>query len=362
VRASWIDRRQESLARRTALLPLVPAAWAFGAGARAGRWLYASGVRSRAKLPLRVVSVGSVLSGGTGKTPLAAWVAVALARRGHRVALARRPYRSARGAADVAVVSDGRRALSRVEVAGDESWVLVAHAAGVPVLAARDRGLAAARALSAFGADVLVLDDGFQHHRLHRDVEIATLDAGVGFGNRRLLPRGPLREPPAALRHADAVVVVDGELDPGDERLLGSCAPAALRAAARRVPVSLRPLRGGRGEPPRVLEGAAVGLLAGLGNPAALRRTVAGLGARVVAERLFGDHHRYRPRDLRQLSRDACLWITTEKDAVKLVPAWAGGADVRVLRIELAPARPRELVTWLEARLVAPAPGGAPAP
>jgi tetraacyldisaccharide 4'-kinase len=350
VRALGLAAREETAAVRLAAAPLVPLAWAYGAGARLSRELYRRGMRREVRLPCRVVCIGSLLVGGAAKTPAAAWLASALARRGHRVALASRGHGGRRGER-VLVVSDGRHLHARGDAAGDEALVLAARAPGVPVLVARDRALAGLRAHALFGAEVLVVDDGFQHHRLHRNLDVVMLDAGIGFGNGWVLPRGPLREPVQAVRFAHAVGVVDGELAPHEEALLARWCPGALRFRARRRPLALRPLGGGAAQPPSALRGAEVGLLAGLARPASLRRTLEALGARVVAERGFPDHHRYRARDLAGLGRAARLWVTTEKDAPKLHAAWAAGADVRVLSIDLAVDSEPALLDRLEARL-----------
>lgn len=342
----WLDDPAPDLLARAARVPLAPAAWAWEAGA----WLHrhARGVRFRApvRLPCRVVSVGSVVVGGSGKTPVAAWVASTLRARGHAVAIASRGY-GRRGRQDVLVVSDGRQVRARPHEAGDEPIVLAAHAPGVPVLVGHDRARVGQHAVALFGCDVLVLDDGFQHHRLARDVEVLVFDGG-GLGSGRLLPLGPLRERLAEVRRADALLVVDGPLPDRDAERLRRVAPAAPRFAARRRPVSLRPLRGGVPRAPAWLAGRSVGLLSGLARPAALRRTVLALGAHVAAERVFPDHHRYRPGDLRNL---AGPWVTTEKDAVKILPSWCEDVDLQVLEIELEPAAPDAFLDWLESRL-----------
>jgi tetraacyldisaccharide 4'-kinase len=347
---SWIDARDESLARRAWLLPLAPLGQLWSLGASLHRWVYDVGLLPRRRLPCRVLSVGSLLAGGAGKTPAAAWLAVGLARRGRRAVLASRGYRRGdrRGPR---VVSDGRVLRGRVETAGDEPLVLAARAPGVPVLVDRDRARLGWRALAGFDAQVLVLDDGFQHHRLERDLDVLLLDGGLGLGNRRCLPRGPLREPLAALRRAHALGGVDGPLPAEDQALLAQLAPGAFRFAARRRALALRPLGGGARESPERLRGRRVGMLCGLAHPASLRRTLEGLGAQVVAERTFRDHHVYRRTHLRGLADEAPLWITTEKDAVKLQRPWAGDADVRVLGIGLEVEEPERLLCWLEERL-----------
>jgi len=350
LRAGWLESRTESRARRAALFPLSLLAAGYGALARVHRGLYARGVLRPRRFSGHVVSVGNLLVGGTGKTPVAAWIAAELHRRGRKVVLASRGTGGS-GRALVDVVSDGRFVRGRAEVHGDEPMLLAAKAAGVPVLVGRDRSLVGLRALSAFGAEVLVLDDGFQHHRLARDVDLVTFDGALGLGNRRLLPRGPLREPLSVLRLADGIGVVDGPLPEEDEAVLADIAPLALRFAAERVPTRLRGLDGRREFEPADLSGCEVGLLAGLARPASFRRTLEGLGARVVAERVFRDHHRYAERDVRGLAREAPLWITTEKDAVKITPSWVGAADVRVLGIQLAVRDPSSLLDWIEGRL-----------
>jgi tetraacyldisaccharide 4'-kinase len=343
----WLEDPEPGLLARAALGPLVPAAWAWGAGAWLHRHLRGERARAPVRLSCRVVSVGSLVVGGAGKTPTTAWLAAALRARGHAVAVASRGYGRRARRDGVLVVSDGRRVRARPGEAGDEPLVLAAHAPGVPVLVARDRARAGQHAVALFGTTVLVLDDGFQHHRLARDVELLVFD-GAGLGSGRLLPRGPLRERLAEARRADALLVVDGPLPDRDARRLGRHAPHAPRFAARRRPVSVRPLRGGAVRPPAWLAGRAVGLLSGLARPAGLRRTVEALGAQVVAERRFADHHRYRPRDLRGLTG---LWLTTEKDAVKILPSWCEGVDLHVLAVELEMAEGEAFLAWLEERL-----------
>jgi tetraacyldisaccharide 4'-kinase len=352
-RARWLQNVSESTGRRIALAPLVPAGWFYGAAARWNRKRHQSNNRRRT-LPIRVVSVGNLVVGGTAKTPMAAWLARSLHRRGLKVALASRGYGRQRqsGTADpVVAVSDGKHVFSRAEWAGDEPMLLAGRVPGVPVLVGADRYQVGLRAFSAFGAEVLVLDDGFQHHALTRDIDIVTIDGRFGFGNGYVLPRGPLREPFSALRVVDAFAVIDGPLQPADRARLEQAAPSAPRFDAERIPAALRPLRGGVGEPVDRLDGAEVGVLAAIARPDSLVETLGRLGARVVAQRTFGDHHRYRAADLRGLSREAPLWVTTEKDAVKITPEWVGGADLRVLSLDLRVADPEAVLDWISRRL-----------
>jgi len=350
MRIDWLERREESRLRRLALLPLVPLGWLYAAAAAGHRALYRRGLRRARRLPCRVVCVGNMVVGGTAKTPFAAWLAATLHARGRKVVLVSRGYRR-KDTAPVYVVSDGRRVCGSVEGAGDEPMLLAARAPGVPVLVGRDRGVVGLRAVTAFGADVIVLDDAFQHHRLARDLDLVLFDGRLGLGNRRVLPRGPLREPPRALRRADAIGVVDGPLPQSDEARIVHLAPSALRFRAERRPVQLRSLRDGSIASPEVLDGEEIGMLAALAQPLGFRRTLEKLGARVIAERVFRDHHAYRAEDLRDLAREASRWVTTQKDAVKILPSWLGAVELGVLAIDLVVADADSLVDWLEGRL-----------
>jgi len=348
----WLDESEESHWRAAARLTLAPASWLFGAGALLHRALYARGALRRRALPIRVVSVGSLVSGCPGVTLTAAWIANALHRRGHRVALAARGLGGVRRGRDAPlVVSDGHYVKSRVELAGASAMILAAHSPGIPVLVGHDRFRVGVRAASAFGTEILVLDDGFQCHSLERDVDVVAIDGQSGFGNRWLLPRGPLQEPVRALRRAGAVGVIDGSLNGKDREVLQRFGSGTFGFVAQRRPVAIRPLRGGAADPPEVLDGAAVGLISELARPTSLRNTVEQLGAKVVTERSFRDHHRYGPRDMRYLYRNAPLWIATERDAIKINPDWIGRADVRVLSIKLEVAAEGSLLDWLEASL-----------
>jgi len=353
----WLQEVEETPRQRLARSPLAGLAALYGVGARLHRAWYARGPGHPVELPCKVVSVGSLLVGGSGKTPTAAWLATALRARGHRVALASRGYgrRSRRG---VEVVSDGRFVLGRAETCGDEPMLLAAHAPGVPVLVGPRRDSVGYRAVAAFGTQVLVLDDGFQHHRLHRDLDLVVFHGGFGLGSCHVIPRGPLREPLAALRRADAIGVMDGCLPDAQEKRIARLAPRARRFCVVRRPAWLRPLAGGmRGSLAglRALRDRPVGMLCGIARPVSFRQTLQQLGATVVAERLFPDHHVFHPRELSGLAREADLWITTEKDAGKLLPAWLGGVSVCVLGLETQVRDAKPFLDWLESRLGAAA-------
>ncbi|MFN2599067.1 MAG: tetraacyldisaccharide 4'-kinase, partial [Pyrinomonadaceae bacterium] len=195
-------------------LALAPLRVAYGAAVRARLELYRSGALRVERVGAPVLSVGNLTAGGTGKTPLVEWVAREVAtREGRRVCVLTRGY-AREDARRRVVVSDGVRVLADARAAGDEPLLLaerlIAH--GAAVVCDADRGAAARFALENLGSEVFVLDDGFQHLRLARDLNVATVDATDPWGGGRLLPAGLLREPVAQLARADCVVVTRAEL------------------------------------------------------------------------------------------------------------------------------------------------------
>lgn len=281
-------------------LLLLPLSLLFAAAAALRRGLYRAGVLRAERLPVPVVVVGNITAGGTGKTPLVLWLARFLKDQGLRPGIVSRGYRGANSAPKpVAAGSDP------VEM-GDEP-VLLAAKSGCPVWVSADR-VAAARALLAAepGCDVVICDDGLQHYRLARNVEIAVVDGERRFGNGLPLPSGPLREPVSRLDSVDAVVV-NGEnaglpAQPGRfaMTLEGGTFRNILNADFRAGPEQFR--------------GRALHAVAGIGNPERFFAHLARLGLTFTAHP-FPDHHAFSARDLDLPAADAILM--TEKDGVK---------------------------------------------
>jgi tetraacyldisaccharide 4'-kinase len=303
--AAWYAPRLTPLT--AALLPL---SLLFGAVAAIRRGVYQAGIAQRASLPVPVIVVGSILAGGVGKTPLTRALAAALARAAWRPGIVSRGY----GGSNVVprVVSPGD---DPAEV-GDEPLLLAADA--FPVWIGRDR-VAAARALLAAHpeCDVILADDGLQHYALRRDFEIAVIDDARGFGNGRMLPAGPLREPVSRLDRVDALVrLTTGEALP-------PASDAGRETAMTYEPLPWRNLT----QAEAIADAAAwrAGVLhavAGIGNPARFFALVRRIGLDPVCHP-FPDHYRYARADL--AFPDATAILMTEKDAVKC----AGFADTR---------------------------------
>ena len=288
----------------------------------------------RATVP--VVSVGNIALGGTGKTPLVAWVVDRLRAHGHRPAVVMRGYGG-----------DG--------VANDEARML-----GGAVVCDPDRVRGAGQAV-AEGATCVVLDDGFQHRRLHRDLDLVLIDATRPWGGGAVLPLGMLRESLAGLRRADAIIVTRSDqvesraLAAIDERL-AKCGRPLVHA--RHTPVALTPLGGGAARPPTALAGQPVVLASGLGNPEGFERTARGLDWQVREHARFPDHHHYTASEASGLAALAAghgaTLVVTAKDAVKLA-AYGLAAEVLSVVAGVDPAAEAQLDRLLGERCPLPA-------
>jgi tetraacyldisaccharide 4'-kinase len=301
------------------------------------------------RVGIPVISVGNLTVGGTGKTPLVAWLAARLVERRRRPAVVSRGYRGRAGRGPL-VVSDGSGPRSSVAVCGDEPFLLARSLVGVPVVVGSDR-VAGAEAAHHLGADVILLDDGFQHRRLARDLDLVLLDSSNPFGNDALLPAGLLREPPAALARADVVVVTRSS---GQERF--TVIEQAVRHHNPRAPLvraGHRALgffdRHGRAVAPPSLALA----FCAIGNPSRFRSDLEGAGVRVARFETRRDHDRFSDAEVLGFADWAAAHgtglVTTEKDWVRFAdPTFGGRVELHVLRIEAVVYDPDPLVQAME--------------
>lgn len=290
------------------LWPLLPVSWLFAALAALRRTAYRLRLLPSRGFPVPVVVVGNITVGGAGKTPLVCWLADALSASGRRPGIVSRGYLGNSEVREVTAAADPREA-------GDEP-VLLARRSGVPVFVGVDRVAAVAALLAAYpDVDVIVCDDGLQHYRLRRDVELAVVDTR-GFGNGYRLPVGPLREGLRRLRSVDALVVN------GDSDLPTGLAPATFRMSLygeRFVALNEADTYCAAS----ALSGRKLYAIAGIGDPARFFAQLHRLGLTPVT-RAFPDHHPYTAADL-EFARDGVL-LMTEKDAVKCAGLVAGEA------------------------------------
>ena len=249
-------------------------------------------------IPARaVIVVGNLTVGGSGKTPMTVWLARRLASAGYRPGIVSRGYGGRGDVAGIAVTPD-----SDPVVVGDEP-LLIAQRTGVPVQVDRDR-VRGARALTERGVDVVIADDGMQHHRLPRDITILMVDGRRRFGNGLCLPAGPLREPRSARGRADFVLVTGGEPEAADE------IPMELVPSSRLQRVD----GSGEGRKPGRFARRRVHAVAGIADPERFFRMLEGTGIEVIRHP-FPDHHRFLPHQIR--FDDDLPVLMTEKDAVK---------------------------------------------
>jgi tetraacyldisaccharide 4'-kinase len=317
-------------------LALSPLSVAYRAASRARLALYRRGTFKTHHIAAPVLSVGNLTAGGTGKTPLVEWLARAVVgSAGRRVCVLTRGYGREHARRRV-VVSDGHRVLAGVREAGDEPLLLAEHLIdlGVAIVCDADRVAAAHFAMKELGSEVFILDDGFQHLRVARDLNVVTLDATDPWGGGRLLPAGLLREPVGGLRRADCIVITRVELAEDLDGLRAEASRlsgvrAVFAARTRAVGVKLI-AQNARDAVTSHTMPHAVAAFCGVGNPRAFFANLRRDGYDLRHARAFADHHRYTQRDVREIEDEArragaVALVTTAKDAVKL----------RALRFEL---------------------------
>lgn len=300
-------------------------------------WLYRSVAQSRRRkawtalaqaLPVPVLVVGNITAGGTGKSPLTARLVSLMRDNGWRPVILSRGYGGRSSEYPLLVTPD-----TPVDASGDEPLML-AMATGCPVVVDPDRSRAAQWALDHALGNVLICDDGLQHYRLPRDIELAVFDAARGIGNGAMIPVGPLREPVERLQSVDFVVVNGAEFPSSGERITeyaGQEHPGIHAMALR--PSMLVNMSNGEQRPPDALKGRPVTALAGIGNPGRFFSSLRALGAEVT-ERPFSDHHRFKPSDLAGVETE---WLVmTAKDAVKCRPFAPENAWVLTVEAELS--------------------------
>jgi tetraacyldisaccharide 4'-kinase len=308
-------------------------------GAR--EWLYHHGILCARTVDCPVVSIGNLTVGGTGKTPAVELAVRTLTELGRRPAVVSRGYR--RRSRGVQVVADTASIRLDADEAGDEPFLLARRLPGVPVVVGTNRYEAARLAVKRFGASAIVLDDGFQHRTLVKDVEIVMARARRPWGNGRLLPRGPLREPLAALARAHLVVAVGAETDADLLEVgasVGEHAPGTPVLGARYVPVECWEAGRMRRRDLDALRGTRLLAFAGIAAPGGFEATLTSLGVDVGGVVTFPDHHWYGPGDLRALEAraaavKAAALVTTEKDWVRLRHVPRSGRPLVVLGIRL---------------------------
>lgn len=290
------------------------------------------------KLPCRVISIGNITVGGTGKTPMTIFMAERLRQFGYRVVVIGRGYKGTARKTGT-IVSDGQSVCADPETVGDEPYLLACRLKGIPVMVGRNRFSVGQMAVDRFQPQVVVLDDGFQHIQLARDVDLVLLDYHSPFGNRHLLPRGTLREPQSALKRSDALVWTrrphaSRPQSRSPEHPLNDTSPQTPVFSTSHVPCLYQVPRDWRASPavpspfdfpdaPRPVSRHRVVAFSGIARNDDFRQTLATLGFNVAHFAQFPDHHWYTDADLAAIEQAAeqfsaqCL-VTTDKDYVRI--------------------------------------------
>ncbi len=294
---------------------------------------YKVGIFKRKKLGCYVISLGNITVGGTGKTPTAQRLARDIRDMGYRVVILNRGYR-AKWKGEVGIVSDGKTLQMDAAQAGDEAFMLAKHLPNVPVLIGPERAVTGEYAINHFGAEVAILDDGYQHWQLERDMDIVLIDAVNVFGNNYMLPRGTLREPISHMERADVCLLTKvDQAAPGSNRYIrdtiqkyNSHALIVESIHQPRCFIELADWYENMAAPGiniSEMKGKKVMAVSAIGNPASFEQTLSDIGAVIIESLRFPDHHDYTPEEMadvvdQAMRQGAEAIVITEKDAVKV--------------------------------------------
>ena len=293
--------------------------------------LYNQGALRKKSIPCKVISIGNLTLGGSGKTPMAIYAAKLLKQKGLKAAVVSRGYGgNIESSNAIGIVSDGKQMFLGPDQAGDESFLMATKLGGIPVLVGKNRYAAGMLACKKFDPDIVILDDAYQHLAIHRDLNILLLDAGKPFGNLHIFPRGNLREPVKQVQRADAIILT--------RSLKQDCAapkfPEEIHKLVRDLPIFrachcpegfTRLAKNGQWQTYSSTKLASKKCLAfsGIVRNTDFKKMLSKLELRISAFLTFPDHHKYTRYDIAQILKTAEksgaeILVTTEKDLVKL--------------------------------------------
>ncbi|MGE0085416.1 MAG: tetraacyldisaccharide 4'-kinase [Desulfococcaceae bacterium] len=329
---------------------------AYTAGLAIRAFLYRKNILTSCRLPCFVISVGNITAGGTGKTPMTIYLAKLLRSMGYCTVILSRGYRG-KYMKKGGIVSDGNSVLTEPDDSGDEPYMMALALGNVPVLVGRNRCKSAGLAMQMFHPDIILLDDGFQHMKLKRNLDLVLLDCQKPLGNGHVLPRGMLREPVSALKRGHCFILTRCESDsPGRNTVLSDICGRMPVFRTCHIPYihHITDEHGQKLSPPdgqekweiSVLKNRRVFAFSGIARNDLFVRTVENLGCTVAGSMAFPDHHPYSAADMQEIRRlagekNAELMVTTEKDSVRIprVPLSADmefSAGMAVIGIEIS--------------------------
>ncbi len=342
--SSWSKRRSRLQKHLPGRIMLAAASVAYGAGVFGRKVLYDFRLFRRRKIDAKVICIGNLTTGGTGKTPAVLLAAETLRRRGHDVSIVSRGYGRPVMKKDVIVLIDGRQTDWRQ--CGDEPWMIhqSLKGLGIPVLVCPDRARAGELAVDMYGSRIVILDDGFQHLKLHRDLDVVLVNARDPFGGGRLLPLGNLREPLSALKRAHMVIITHADRVTASDLAsirdqIDAVHPGVSIIESAHKPDHVLDVRTEKNHPLTHLNGKSVVALSGLGDPLSFEGALESLGVTLAQTWRYPDHHVYTDRELRSIEslRGGLTLVTTFKDFVRLPRAWREilSGEILVLGIKL---------------------------
>ena len=294
--------------------------------------LYSKGWLKTHRVSAVVISIGNITVGGTGKTPLVIWLCKFLRQKEVRCAVLTRGYKTT------------KNLKLKTQNYSDEPAILAKSCPEAKVVVNPDRVAAATEAVNKFGAEILIMDDGFQHRRLARDADIATIDAMCPFGYGKMLPAGLLREPVTALKRADAVVitrcdqVAEAQLNQLEKKLQ-QVNTNMIIARSIHSPICAKSI-GNKEISLEQLKDKKIFAFCGIGNPNAFLGTIKGLGVNLVGSKIYNDHHRYKNNDVTDIYEEARylnadLILTTQKDCTKIASPTSAKEDIPLAYLEI---------------------------
>jgi tetraacyldisaccharide 4'-kinase len=317
------------------------------------RAFYKIGLLRKRKIDAYVISVGNIVVGGTGKTPTVIYLSKLLQKNGFKVCVLSRGYKG-KNTAKYHVVSDGEQVLSNPQTAGDEPYLMAKKLSGIPVVIGKNRCIAGKYAVQRFKPDVCILDDGFQHFKLKRDLDIVTFDGNIGFGNGNLLPNGILREHVSALERADIVLINKGTKKSSDI----ISAMTKYKKYNSRYHVffcrydadGLSGWIGGK-EEISFISGKKVFAFSALANADYFYETITRFGGDICGRLEYKDHHYYNIDDYFKIVKSAYdsnadFVLTTQKDIVKFNKEWSNTSSIKIfsLDVSLKPLGPEDTI------------------
>lgn len=286
------------------------ASFFYGIGSGLKNLLYDKNILKPKKVDAFVISVGNITTGGVGKTPVVSEISKYFIQKGEKTAIVSRGYGGKLNNKNVNVISDGEKIYYEAKMAGDEPFWLTENTKGAVVITCKNRYSGAKYAVEKFGAKTIVLDDGFQHRKLHRDLDIVLMDSKMGFGNEKLLPAGPLREGMEAFSRINRLVIVSKDIDHTRAEKLAKIMGKKMKVPAfvcRTEPDFVYNIKTDE----KLTEGTEVTALCAIGQPEQFYAFLKNYKVKQTIS--FDDHHRYTEDEIPQ-----GIIITTEKDAVKM--------------------------------------------